>query len=42
MGTDEKVFGSRNHAPPLFYPESKNLEQLLQEFKHKPFICNLY
>ena len=35
-GTDEKSFSVRQiMRPPYFIPESKNLEQLLQEFKHK-------
>lgn len=35
-GTDESSFSVRDiMRPPYFIPESKNLEQLLQEFKHK-------
>ncbi len=35
-GTDEKSLSVRGiMRPPYFIPESKNLEQLLQEFKHK-------
>ena len=35
-GTDEQSLSVRNiMRPPYFIPESKNLEQLLQEFKHK-------
>jgi CBS domain containing-hemolysin-like protein len=35
-GADEKSLSAREiMRPPYFIPESKNLEQLLQEFKHK-------
>jgi CBS domain containing-hemolysin-like protein len=35
-GTDENALSVRDiMRPPYFIPESKNLEQLLQEFKHK-------